>query len=61
MTTSFLGPITRLGIADPEVGEVIADVMSVDADGLRPGDDVRIRLRDDVERTLILKGDTHER
>jgi len=60
-TTSFLGPITRLGITDPEVGDVIADVMSIDADGLRAGDDVRIRLRDDVERTLVLKGDTHER
>jgi len=60
-TLSFLGPITRLGISDPEVGEVIADVMSVDADGLRAGDEVRIRLRDDVERTLILEGATHER
>jgi putative spermidine/putrescine transport system ATP-binding protein len=55
-TTSFLGPITRLGIIDPEVGAVIADVMSVDADELRAGDEVRIRLRDDVDRMLILEG-----
>jgi len=55
-TTSFLGPITRVGINDPEVGEVIADVMSVDADGLGVGDEVRIRLRDDVDRMLILEG-----
>jgi hypothetical protein len=45
-----------VGINDPEVGEVIADVMSVDADGLGVGDEVRIRLRDDVDRMLILEG-----
>ncbi|MFN0143131.1 MAG: ABC transporter ATP-binding protein [Mycobacterium sp.] len=56
VSTSFLGPITRITVQDPQAGTVVADVMSVDADWIRPGDSVRIRLRDDVERVLLIDG-----
>ena len=56
VSTSFLGPITRVTVQDPQAGTVVADIMSVDADWIRPGSSVRIRLRDDVERVLLIDG-----
>ena len=37
---SFLGPITRVTVDDPQVGQVLADVISADAADLRPGQHV---------------------
>ena len=52
---SFLGPITRVTINDLAHGTIIADIMSGDAHGLSPGVQVRLRLRDDVTETLLMK------
>ena len=51
---SFLGPITRVTVDDPQVGQVLADVISADAADLRPGGAVRVRLRDDVEHVVLI-------
>ncbi len=53
-SVSFLGPITRIIVDDPQVGQVIADVLSADAAGLSAGQSVRVRLRDDLDRLVLL-------
>jgi putative spermidine/putrescine transport system ATP-binding protein len=54
VSVSFLGPITRVIVDDPDAGHVIADLISADAADLRPGAAVRVRLRDDVDRVVLI-------
>lgn len=51
---TFLGPLTRVHVNSPALGEVIADLMSADASVLRVGTPVRVRLRDDVSDVVLL-------
>lgn len=53
-SVSFLGPITRVIVEDAAVGRVIADIISADAAGLVPGQQVRVRLRDDVSDVVLI-------
>lgn len=54
VSRSFLGPITRVVVRDPQFGDLVADLISADAAELEPNRPVRVRLRDDVtDLTLI--------
>lgn len=51
---SFLGPITRVTVTMEDASEVIADLLSSDCGDLQPGQRVRVRLRDDVNRVTVM-------
>lgn len=55
LTVSFLGAITRVVIAHPDFGNIVADLLSADARLLHIGDRVNIRIRDDVHEVLIIE------
>lgn len=55
LTVSFLGAITRVVIAHPDFGNIVADLLSADAGRLHIGDRVNIRIRDDVHEVLIIE------
>jgi putative spermidine/putrescine transport system ATP-binding protein len=56
VTIAFLGALSRIVLSDPDLGRVVADILSADAGRLSVGDCVRIRVRDDVT-DLVLIGD----
>jgi len=51
----FLGPLTRLTI-DHGGSTLIADVLTSEFGGASAGDRVRVRLRDDVDEIVLIKG-----
>jgi putative spermidine/putrescine transport system ATP-binding protein len=54
VSVSFLGPMTRVIAEDATHGRVFADIISADAAGLAAGQQVRIRLRDDVAEVVLI-------
>lgn len=50
----FLGPITRVAVADPSLGSLTVDMLSDAAGGIALGDRVSIAIRDEVGPLLIL-------
>jgi len=56
VSISFLGPITRVVVADPDRGTLIADIISADAAALAPSMSVRVELRADVADVVLIGG-----
>ena len=52
--TSFLGPITRLVVAQPGHQSLLVDLASSEAVALPVGSRVQVRLRDDVGQVTVL-------
>jgi len=62
---SFLGPVTRVTVSmgrqdahgsNEPAQAILADLMSADCGHLSIGDPVRVRLRDDVTRVVVMEG-----
>lgn len=53
---SFLGPVTRITVRSTSGDALFADLMSADCGHLTTGQTVRVRLRDDVTRVVVMQG-----
>ena len=53
-STSFLGPMTRLVVAQPGHQSLLVDLASSDAVAFPVGSRVQVRLRDDVGQVTVL-------
>ena len=50
----FLGPITRLLVVDEHYGDLIVDMLSLEAGGLHVGGRVQVRLRQDAGTVVVM-------
>lgn len=50
----FLGPITRAHVVDDTMPSLMVDMLSAEANGLRLGQRVHVRLRNDVDAVIIM-------
>lgn len=53
---SFLGPVTRVTTRLSSGEQALADLMSADCHDLVAGQSVRVRIRDDVSRVVVMDG-----
>lgn len=53
---SFLGPVTRMSVTTSSREAIQVDMMSADCGHVTPGAPVRVRVRDDVSRVVVMTG-----
>jgi putative spermidine/putrescine transport system ATP-binding protein len=53
---SFLGPVTRITVTTASGAVLLVDAMSADSTHIVSGSSVRLRVRDDIDRVVVMSG-----